>query len=426
MTYTFRSLALLAFLFFYTLLAAQQPDSIYTYRALNRSLAFAQLTYGGDLLVLSGGESGDGTFGPTVMPRATIGGLHFWGHADFYVTFPLGIRLQQKPAFATRLEYRESVETGFKIYPWALRPGTVRPFVGMSFQPFSFGYARRGVDTGEGFARSERWISPVQMGLTYTSKRWLFLVGARYNWRQPRDYAVTPTEWQPVRVRAWNFNVGLIRYIDTDRGMGRPRTVGRLNDLHRLLEAAGKLSDWYMGIGPSTALQMSRSSFLTQKYPYLAADQLNSFLVPDATVGYYFQKPDINVGLTTRVMGFRTRAFEADLRMLRATLGVEGYKFLFNYHGFVPFVGPMLSMEYLQLRENGTRTASRLRPAAGIVFGWDIRVTQTGSSLLRTNLRYTPGLHLDVDGQRLEFNHLEFNFIQMVRYIGRTKVYRKG
>jgi len=28
-------------------------------------------------------------FGSTLMPRLTIGGIHFWGHVDFYVTFPL-------------------------------------------------------------------------------------------------------------------------------------------------------------------------------------------------------------------------------------------------------------------------------------------------------------------------------------------------
>jgi hypothetical protein len=417
-------LRILTGLLFCVSISAQ--DSIYTYHAINRSLSFAQLTYGGDLLALTGGQSGDGSFGTTVMPRATIGGLHFWGHADFYVSFPLGINLRQKPDFAERFKQQESVETGLKIYPWALKSGTVRPFAGISFQPYSFGYARRSVSTGNGYARAERFISPVQVGLTYTGKKYLFSVGSRYNWKNQFSYAVSPTERQSVRINAWNINVGIIRYVDTDRSMGRPKTVGRLNAMHRLLEEKGKLSDWYIGIGPSTALQMSKSDFLRTKYPFLADDQLNSFLVPDATVGYYFAKPDLNIGLSTRIMGFRTHAFDADLRLLRATVAIEAYKFLFNYHGFVPFVGPMLSYEHLQLKENNTRTAKVQGPALGIVFGWDIRVTQTGSGLLRTNLRYTPGLHLKVEGQPLMFNHLEFNFIQFVKFLGRTKVYKAG
>ncbi|MCC7245640.1 MAG: hypothetical protein IT269_08180 [Saprospiraceae bacterium] len=60
------------------------------------------------------------------------------------------------------------------------------------------------------------------------------------------------------------------------------------------------------------------------------------------------------------------------------------------------------------------------------MFGWDIRVTKTGTSLLRTNLRYAPGLNLKTDdGQKVMFDHLEFNFIQYVTFIGRKKLYRK-
>jgi hypothetical protein len=64
------------------------------------------------------------------------------------------------------------------------------------------------------------------------------------------------------------------------------------------------------------------------------------------------------------------------------------------------------------------------RFALGVTFGWDIRVTKTGTGLLRTNLRYFPGLSMDVNGEKMMFDHLEYNFIQWVQFIGRKKALR--
>lgn len=104
-------------------------------------------------------------------------------------------------------------------------------------------------------------------------------------------------------------------------------------------------------------------------------------------------------------------------------MGIESYKFLFNWLGFVPFLGGALTYESLSANVNGTTYQER-KMAYGIVFGWDIRVTKTGTSLLRTNLRYFPDLHLAIDGEKMMFDHLEFNFIQWVQFLGRKKAYR--
>jgi hypothetical protein len=409
--------------------AQSATDSVYTYKKLNRSLSFAQLTRGGDVLCMTGGsrlhQGAEEAFGPVFMPRFTIGGLHFWGHADFYVTFPLGITLQQKPGFSSKFKMLENVETGFKIYPAALRPGHVRPYVGMSFQPFQFGYQVKGSNFEKGYSRFERFISPVQVGLTYTTKKYLISAGLRYHWKQQFDYFETPEGTTGVQLNRFNVNIGIVNYIDIDKGAGTKRGVEQFNRMHDILVKNKKLSAWYWGIGPSTALQMSKSPFIAKNYPYLNDNMLNSFLLPDISVGRYFSGADFNVGLSMRTMWFKASAFDTRLRMHRSTAALEAYKFLFNYHGFVPFVGPMVSMEYLQLKTNGVKTAQVAKPAVGIVFGWDIRVTRTATSLLRTNLRYTPGLHLDVAGEQLRFNHLEFNFIQYVHIIGRGKLYRK-
>ena len=102
----------------------------------------------------------------------------------------------------------------------------------------------------------------------------------------------------------------------------------------------------------------------------------------------------------------------------------EAYKNLFDYLGFVPYLGITASVEDLRAEVNGTEY-QQTKGAVGLIFGWDIRVTNTGTSLLRTNLRWTPNLHLDVEGGEIMFDHLEFNFIQYVHFIGRKKAYAK-
>lgn len=101
-----KAIYLTIFLFVSITLFAQS-DQVYTQSYLDKSTRFAWFTYGGDINYLTGGrtqqlsEGGlqNTDFGHTLMPRLTIGGIHFWGHTDFYVTFPLSfLILQDVPA----------------------------------------------------------------------------------------------------------------------------------------------------------------------------------------------------------------------------------------------------------------------------------------------------------------------------------------
>ena len=106
---------------------------------------------------------------------------------------------------------------------------------------------------------------------------------------------------------------------------------------------------------------------------------------------------------------------------------LETYKFLGDYHGFVPYVGPTLAYEDLTFTDtdgNVSRTVQAKKVAIGIIFGWDIRLSRAESWLLRTNLRYTPNLHLMAEGKKVQFDQLEFNFIQFVWFPGRRKALR--
>ncbi|MFK8163380.1 MAG: hypothetical protein AB8H12_13040 [Lewinella sp.] len=92
-----------------------------------------------------------------------------------------------------------------------------------------------------------------------------------------------------------------------------------------------------------------------------------------------------------------------------------------DFHGFVPFIGPILSREQLEFTEafegEITQQTTQDKWAAGLTFGWDIRPNRLQVFTLRTNLRWYPKLHLDLaNDQQISFGAIEFNFIQLVIY----------
>lgn len=401
-------------------------DSIYRQEKLQKSASFAALTFGGDILALSGGTiSGANTknsFGANVTPRLTIGGQHFWGHADFYVHFPLPLTIGQKPTGVDRFSNKEGIESGLKIYPYAMRPGRLSPYIGVSFQRAIFGYSPQSADYQYGEATYERFVTPIHAGVTYSTKKMLFTAGIRYNNKNKFDFYESKNQTTSISLNPLSFNLGVVRYMDTDIGMASTRGVAQQNLMYALLKKHNRLSDWYCAIGPSTALQMSKSPYFAKQHPYFHDNMLNSSLIPDVAVGRYFHRYDFNIGLSARAMSFKVSSFDTQIKLQRATVSLEAYKFLGNYHGFVPFLGSMLSFEHLRFNENGNKEQAS-KPALGVIFGWDIRVTQTGTGLLRTNLRYTPNLNMNIKGEKVMLDHLEFNFIQYVKFFGRGKVY---
>ncbi|GAB3893924.1 hypothetical protein [Spirosoma agri] len=409
----------------------QAIDTVYSAAYLKKSTSFAWLHYGGDLLHMPGGQApysgGITNFSGRVVPRLTIGGIHFWGHADMYVTFPLPVSIGKRPAVFEESSYKEGVETGLRIYPIALAPNRLTPYVGICFKRQAYGQQETGSPNGKGYPELDRFIAPLQAGVTYTTNRFHLTAGLYYQANRHATYFYTPTQTGPLTFNPVTVNVGLVRYIDTDRSMAKAEGVQQENIKAYILRKNKKESSWYVGVGPSVALQLSKSSYFKEKHPYLH-DDMTGGLMPDLTAGYYAAKPDLNIGVSYRTMGTHLIAYGTDIRLRRHSFMLEGYKFLFNYLGFVPYIGPTLALESLSATVAGGAENARytqVKPAIGIIAGWDIRVTKTGSSLLRTNLRYTPGLRLNIGNESIKFDHLEFNFIQYVRFIGRNQLYKR-
>ncbi|MCU0326147.1 MAG: hypothetical protein MUF45_12975 [Spirosomaceae bacterium] len=409
-----------------------QSDSVYTQEYLTRSTKFAWTTLGIDMLKLGNGKSlftengisKEVAFSSTFIPRLTIGGVHFWGHADFYVSFPLSfLAIQQNPLALEALDYRQGIETGAKIYPWALKEKRLSPYVGISFRLLSYTQEQKATKYTYKAPEFEKMIYPLQVGLTYTTSKSLFHCGIQYQMLSNIQYYSSPTTQAGVQFSNFNFQFGITKYWDTDKHMRTPKSVANENNKYQVLKNENRLDSWYWGLGPSAGLQISKSPYFKKYHPQLYDDFIGGFM-PDITFGRFFNKPDMNLGVSYRTMGNTLAGYEDKVSLRRHSFMLEAYKNLFNYLGFVPFCGITGSIENLNANINGNRI-SDAKPALGFIFGWDIRVTKTGTSLLRTNLRWIPNLNLSVQNEKIMFNQLEFNFIQWVQFIGRKKVYSK-
>ena len=295
--------------------------------------------------------------------------------------------------------------------------------MGISFKRLRFSQESESSNSSNGVPSYGRNIQPIQFGLTYTSNKWHISVSGYYNYQNEFNYFISPTERADVRLEPLSMNLSLLRYIDSNRDMRTKKGVKRINEDYEVLKSKNLLSDWFFGVGPSSALQLSKSSYLKESFPFFY-DDYSATILPDLSLGRYFHKLDANVNLSYRPYRDQYEGFDTEIDIRRRSLGVESVKFLFNYLGFAPFLGPILSYENLRTTVNGTDYQEK-KMALGITFGWDIRITKTGTRLLRTNLRYYPNLHMEVNGEKMMFDHLEFNFIQWVQYIGRKETLGK-
>jgi outer membrane protein W len=417
---------------------AQTAEKDTTIERLKRRTDFAKMYVGIDGYQTTGGTTHYRTasglqpasLAGTVSPRIVWGATHFWGHADFYIAIPvLNKQLSQTlPGGLRGTSFVEGAETGIRVFPWAIEAGKLRPFVGASFKGMSYAQVDQTIDRAYTSVPSvSKIIFPLQAGLWYARKHSLFQLGVNYRSLKELRYPVARTEMATVSLSPWSFNLGISYWLNTNSGMATPNGVRWVKQGPKLLAARNLLNCWYVGIGPSASFEISKSEYVKDKQPYLAQDSPGSFIA-DITAGRYFHKPDINVGVSVRRLNSSSSGYGTNLSYKRRSYMLEAYKFLGDYHGFVPYIGPTLAYENLTFTDtdgNLTQQFQAQKLAIGIIFGWDIRLTRSEYWLLRTNLRYTPDLHLKANGKKVMFDQMEFNFIQFVWFVGRRQALRQ-
>lgn len=389
---------------------------------------FAQLNLGLDFQTSFGGEikymnpSGDlvsASMGNFYAPRLMIGGTHFWGHADFYLAIPVYTSVFKKDN--QEVTALSGVETVFKFYPWRIEHNKLRPFIGVGLAPFFYEQENKNLNYGNGPELNHTSV-PVYSGFTFNNQNHLLELGLMWNYRNKQSYHLSRDIEAEISTPPVYVNLSYRYMLETTASAEGSWESGRTEEVTQKLAAAKRLNNFYAGVGLSSAFWLKESSYNTTNRPYI--EKYTTSIMPDFTIGYYIHKPDLNLALAYRGYSASTSTYGAIQEVKRRSLSFEATKFLFDYHGFVPFLGPCVSLEKLGFEESfegqSTFDESSDKVAYGLVFGWDIRPNRLQSWILRTNLRWYPDLKLELnDGESIAFDNIEFNFIQLVVYPGR-------
>ncbi|SFC13932.1 hypothetical protein [Spirosoma endophyticum] len=366
------------------------------------------------------GEQRPLTLPGTYHPRFTIGATHFWGLVDLYVSFPL---TSIRPKIDEVQEYGVStnVATGARIHPLQLRYHRINPYLGVNWSTLSYIQRVNEQLSGATFTKD---VIALEGGLNWITGHHWFELGAQYLPARDFSYATSRETRTPVRFPAFTAQLSYKFLIDVTRPLEKDNKAA----FGQYLRDHRQLSGFHIDVGPSAAFTLPRSEYNARTRPYLNNPSGNSTFL-DASIGYYFYKPDFDIRLAHRHIVADHAAYGLSQQLDRRSISLEVYKYLLDYHGFVPFLGLSLSREQLKIHEidKGVQVTDQdeqqLTP--GLVVGWDIRPVRYESILLRTNLRYSPFLKTRVNGQTISFQQLEFNFIQAVIYPQRILARRK-
>lgn len=379
--------------------------------SIERRFRFAELFTGVDVTAIPQGSGDDERFdfGGRALPRVTVGGLHFWGHADFAVTFALGRPARGDGPSRTRLG--NGIETRGRWYLRPVRSSGVAPFIGA-------GLGATDLQVGEG-PRIYQLQPMGQLGIAWRRGTTLFEAGWSVRASPVGRYPVSRTEIRPVEPSRHAFFLGVHRIFETTAGLVEPVRSGAVGDRERSMRETGRLSGPTIALGVSSPILTGSTARNRARYPFLA-ERPRGRPNLDLGVGWYADGPDVQFNVALRRTRFNTEAFGFDQRSDRTSLALEALKFLGDWHGFAPFVGPAVSVERLRLRERdhgaSVTDASRDLVAPGLLVGWDIRPTRSQSWILRTNLRWFPTLTIPLPDRPHALGQFEFNFIQLVWY----------
>lgn len=396
------------------------PDSI---AQLKKRFGFANMYFGVEGISTSNGSTSvlnssnnieNIKFSGYAIPRLVWGGTHFWGHADFYVSFPIGGYKKEAPVQLSSLIYNLDVETGIKIYPYKLRKGALRPYIGMAWNISSF---QQIIKDSASSIVLEKNTTPLLAGISYRSKRMIIETGFQYFFNNKYQYPLSKTVNGNLFLPKFAFTLGAKYLLETTNQKG-----AYIKKRMAALKKHNKYNAFYVGAGISASIGIPTFSEYDKKnYPFFENHNRYFGVIPDLTLGYYFSKPNMNVGISFRKMADSYQGFNVQHFHERKSIMLEAYKFLGDYHGFAPYAGITVSKENLQFAtrdlslNNKWNVYTETKAAVGVIFGWDIKPTKAESWMLRTNLRYSP-LSMEVDNKKVAYNYIEFNFIQLVLF----------
>lgn len=369
----------------------------------------------------------NGTFDSKTLPsfgsaRFVIGGTHFWDHADFYVSIPLVdfAITGNKNAFLSN-----GVLTGFRYFPFKIKPNSVRPFIGVGFGGPDF---RSKGAAGDGpTATNRQWY--YESGISYRYKgNKLFDLGARYFNDKEYNYRTSRTSSEKIALNNFSFMLSYKRLFDFTQNYSKPEMKKYLKDAFSALEKDKGLNTFSIGLGYSATIPLEKTEY-AKKIPHLNQETTKNGNI-DLGVAYYSHDLDAVARISYRPLKQKESGYNYTYATTSQSVALEIFKFLGDYHGFVPFAGTYISGNHFRIKETdkGEKITDYKtnKLGYGLVFGWDIRLSRVDYIVLRTNLRYTPNLGYTKDGLDFTNNQLEFNFIQLVYYPQRRNILKRN
>lgn len=419
------SLILLIYSFSNTLFA--QNDTTEGHKRLNFAKTYFEL--GSNIYpVFNGrtanntGEFADFKNAVSASPILNIGGYHFWGHGDFYISIPLASLPFSKNNMKS--EISESVVTGLRFLPWALKNKQLTPFVGSAWIVSNF---KQSPNNGKN-PIFERNALRLDAGFLYGTHTWQIRGGVNYYPKNKVYYPIDETHFQTIKTPAISANLGFVYAIETSSRGVKQAELNRLNsfdDFSKPTETHSPIGDWFFGIGMSSAFILTKSGYNQQKHPYFNPKSISKTYC-DLALGYHFNQARIVTALTFRSIPYKENAFDIIQTTLKNSLITEGYYFLTDYNGFTPYVGINVGIDKIGVKENNVTLNEKTELSTGFTFGWDILPNKTEQPfVLRTNLRWFPFQKIEANGIKHSLNQLEYNVIQAVWYPSRKKRLKK-
>lgn len=353
-----------------------------------------------------------------IIPALNFGATHFWGHADFFISIATSSRKTKTDELDNSIRFRAI--TGMRIFPLAIKENTIRPYLSYKFTPIRLNQSNF---QGENY-RKTAVKSILGAGIAFHTPKMYAYLGYELIPNNETSIYLSRTQTATSAFPKSGINFGINYSIEFTNG-SYSKPIPQLDSLLRSKNSLG----WFFGIGPSSAFPIKSSSYIKKRYPFLD-DKAMPQIFPEITAGYHFSKYDFIVSANFRPIKQERNAFSFSQKLVRNSIGLEAYKFLFDYFGFAPFVGAGVMYEKIRLVEKDRTTNFTDEhftfTSPSLIFGWDIRPSKRADIwLLRTNLRYSPFLEIDRSDRKISLQHLEFNFIQAVFYPQRIKKYKE-
>ncbi len=351
----------------------------------------------------------------TWQPKLYIGGLHFWKRVDFYIGFSLP-NVKWGNADGVEHRYSAGVETGVRYYPFKVKHGTISPYIGMNWTNFYYSQKAPGCERG---TRINRNALNLETGIAYRNRGLILEFNFQYMATNTFNYPTSRNSFGVLQFSPISVGFSVKYALDFTKSSSLPAT----KEFNASLDSALIKKKWHnvfhIGIGPSGAFGMGKTGYNSKLRPFLA-DPLPVAVCPDFGIGYYFDKPALDITLSVRPMFFNQTGYGFEQNLDRISVALEINRFLFNYKGFVPYAGAFVSYEYLHLTEKDhgsivTNQEAHL-PGWGFTIGWDIRPNKSDWWVLRTNARFLPYVKMNVNNESYVISQWEFNFIQFVIY----------